>query len=196
MPKTTLTFLVGSFNNPAETLLTLASLNLQQINNEMVLRITVVDNSDNVVAAKNIADIADNFNYDYIKGNDPKSCYNVVSEVAKQTETDWICFASADCYYVPAFSFLMLEAARRYDADFVYCDGLFDPRLHGRGIYSVLNVFPEIRFIDKAGFIIKKRIFSGFPSHPQDWRDGQLVEDLVKQGVKMAKAKGVLWVHN
>jgi glycosyltransferase involved in cell wall biosynthesis len=191
----TLTFIVNTFNNPLELLGCLASLKLQKLNDKFKVNVHVADNSDQPCLADNIKDTCNLFE-DIVYHKTSGDCYSAIEEIYESIETDWFCFASSDCYYVPGFAFLMLEASVRYSADFVYCDCVYDPRLHGRSIYSVLNTVPENCWIDKTSFIIKKQLFNGFPQHSKDWRDGALVEELVKANVKMCKAKGVLLFHN
>jgi GT2 family glycosyltransferase len=116
---------------------------------------------------------------------------------------DWLCFPSADSYYVPGFARIMLQAAQANGWEFVYCDVLYDPRLAAyRGAqdeYSVLDVAPEIGRIDKTGFLVTARAFAsvgGWPPHPLDFRDGALAERLVATGIRHGKAKGPMVVHN
>src|ERR1700688_397364 len=110
---------------------------------------------------------------------------------------EWLCFPSDDSLYVADCSKIMLETAEREKADLVYCDcvnkqgsvmGTWPP-------YSVLNVQPRIGLIDKSCFILKREKFTGFPPHPQDYRDGALIEKLVAEGIRGAKAPGVLVVR-
>lgn len=173
----------------------LAALRLQVLNSEFDIEMHVADNSDDEIISGDIVEICSQFDANYYKCGG-KSCYDSATKVAKKIEVDWLCFASSDCYYVPMFSMIMLEVAVRCKSDLVYCNMLYDPRLHGRGIYSVLETFPEFRWIDKGGFIIKAFRFKGFPPHELDWRDGALVESFVKKGYRLDKAKGVLVVHN
>lgn len=193
-----LAFIVNAFENPLEVTCCLSSLLLQWPSEAYKIQIHVADNSktDFVKQLFTIGcfSLINNITYHKTEGH----CYTASEQVAKSLEgqTDYLCFASSDGYYVPGFSSIMLETAARTQADLVYCNVLYDPRLHGRGIYSVLDSFPEIRWIDKTNFIVRADKFNGWPSHPQMWCDGQFVEDLVKSGGKVVKAKGVLVVHN
>ena len=189
-----LAFIVNAFENPLELTCCLASLKLQKTNTEFDIEIHVADNSkDRFEHIQEVCKLFQGVVYHKTEGT---SCYKSAEDVVSKIQADWLSFASSDCYYVPGFSIILMEVAHRLRSDFVYCDMLYDPRLHGRGLYSVLNTFPEMRWIDKVCFMIKTEHFKGFPQHKDDWRDGALVEDCVKRNLKMHKAKGVLVVHN
>lgn len=194
---TTLAFIVNAFENPAELRCCLASLQLQWQSATYKIEIHVADNSKKIRPRLNkIELLCEELGafYHITEGH----CYTASEYVANfiNGRADYLCFASSDGYYVPGFSSIMLETAMRTNADLVYCNVLYDPRLHGRGIYSVLDSFPELRWIDKTNFIVKASCFRGWPTHPQMWCDGQFVENLVASGGKIAKAKGILVVHN
>lgn len=188
----TLAFIVNAFQNPLEVQCCLASLRLQWPSDAFKIDIHVADNSRN----DNLKSICEDYNAKWHKTEG--HCYTGSEQVVAKLagSVDYLCFASSDGYYVPGFSSIMMETAFRTQADLVYCNVLYDPRLHGRGIYSVLDSFPELRWIDKTNFIVRASCFQGWPSHPQMWCDGQFVEDLVRSGGKLAKAKGILVVHN
>lgn len=188
---TTLAFIVNAYENPLEVRCCVSSLLLQWPSETYNTQVHVADNSNKTAA---VAAVCSSLNvyWHQTEGH----CYTASEQVASKIEADYLCFASSDGYYVPGFSSIMLETAMRTNADLVYCNVLYDPRLHGRGIYSVLDSFPEIRWIDKTNFIVKASCFRGWPAHPQMWCDGQFVENLVASGAKIAKAKGILVVHN
>lgn len=189
-----LAFIVNAFENPDEVLCCLASLKLQWPSEFYKIQIHVADNSRKEKGNIYINTICTKLGVIHHKTDG--HCYTASEQVVNKIEADWLCFASSDGYYVPGFSSIMMETALRTNADLVYCNVLYDPRLHGRGIYSVLDSFPEIRWIDKTNFIVRKSLFKGWPTHPQMWCDGQFVEDLVKEGKNIQKAKGILVVHN
>lgn len=190
---TSLAFIVSAFENSLELTCCLASLKLQAKNNEMSIAIHVADNSvEHAAYVQQACALFEGVVYHKTSGG----CYKAAEQVNREIRADWLCFASSDSYYVPGFAQIMLETAIRCKSDLVYCDCLYDPRLHGRGVYSVLNVFPEMRWIDKTCFIVRRELFKGFPKHEQDWRDGALVEQFVSKGYRLAKAKGILVVHN
>ena len=125
-----------------------------------------------------------------------KTCYESAEMVAPKTNGDWLCFPSDDSLYVCEFSRIMLETAARENADLVYCDCVYrQDAAAGGWRYSVLDTQPKIGAIDKTCFIVKRDLFEGFPQHPKGWRDGALIEQLVKEGARHAKAPGVLCVH-
>lgn len=194
-----LAFIVNAFENPMEVRCCLASIQLQWLSEAFKIHIHVADNSKGTRYQDEIRAICLEYTNDRIPVTHHQTeghCYTGSEQVARQITADWLCFASSDGYYVPGFSVLMLGTAMRSNADLVYCNVLYDPRLHGRGIYSVLDSFPEICWIDKTSFIVKSSWFKGWPAHPNMYCDGQFVEDLIRDGGKVAKAKGVLVVHN
>lgn len=193
-----LAFIVNTCNDPLALSCCLASIKLQKLNRECTIGVYVIDNSSSELMAANIKEVCRMFCAEYISYETKDSCYTV-SEMLLGTDLvkeDFICFASSDGYYVPGFTQIMLEVVNRLGSDLVYCNCLYDPRLHGRGLYSVLDTLPEMRWIDKTCFIIRRSLFKGWPPHEKDWRDGALVEAWVKKGYRLDKAKGVLVVHN
>lgn len=195
----TLAFIVNAFENYMQLTCCLSSLQLQWTSKTFNAIIHVADNSKDANERSMIRSTCQELGSDTVPVQYHKTeghCYTASHQVAKNIAADYFCFASSDGYYVPGFSSIMMETAARTDADFVYCNALYDPRLHGRGIYSVLDSFPEMRWIDKTNFIVRSTKFKGWPAHPQMWCDGQFVEDLVASGGKIAKAKGILVVHN
>jgi len=124
-------------------------------------------------------------------------CYESANMVAEKALGDWLCFPSDDSLYVQGFSRIMLETAERTGADLVYCDCIYKTGSEKNNWppYSVLNVEPRMGKIDKTCFILRRELFKGFPPHPKFWCDGALIEQLVAQGVRHAKAPGVLVVH-
>lgn len=112
-------------------------------------------------------------------------------------EGGWLCFPSDDSLYVCGFTEIMLGEAHRTSAGLVYCDIDYrsaNPASKWKS-YSILETEPRMGRIDKISFILRRELFIGFPPHPKGWRDGALVEQLVQQGVKTAKAPGVLVLH-
>jgi len=188
-------FIVSTCNDADSLLTVLSSLNNQKLNEEIKMEVHIADNSKTDLERARTKKVCDLFNYTYHETHG-KDCYPSAEEVVATLKADYLCFPSSDGYYVPGFTITMLEVAHRLESDVIYCDCLYDPRLHGRGIYSVLNTFPEMRWIDKTCFIIKSSIFKGFPPHKDRWCDGQLIEDLAKADYRLDKAKGVLGVHN
>ncbi len=193
-----LAFIVSTHNDPLALSCCLASIRLQKLNSECTIRIYVTDNSTDPLAMDNIMGVCRMYDASYYLMQHKEASYGSSAALLADglVLEDYICFASSDGYYVPGFTITMLEVAQRLDSAMVYCNCLYDPRLHGRGVYSVLDTVPEMRWIDKTSFIVRRTLFKGWPPHPKDWRDGALVEEFVKDGHRIDKAKGVLVVHN
>lgn len=129
--------------------------------------------------------------------------YESAEIAALEAKGDWLCFPSDDSLYVQKFAEIMLAAAYRETAegvsshsDLVYCDCVYhrpdEPRWKP---YTVLSTEPRMGKIDKTCFILRRKLFDGFPQHPGGWSDGALIEQLVRDSVKHAKAPGVLCIH-
>ncbi len=112
-------------------------------------------------------------------------------------EGDWLCFPSDDSLYVADFAKIMIETAVREQADLVYCDMVYKcgSEVNEWKPYSILESEPRMGKIDKTNFIIRRELFKGFPPHPRNWRDGALIEQVIRDGAKPAKAPGVLVLH-
>lgn len=128
-----------------------------------------------------------------------KSCYRSANLVHPEIiKGDWVCFPSDDSLYVCKFSEIMLRTAVEKKADLVYCDCVYrkgetaNPQWKD---YTVLSTEPRMGKIDKTCFILRRELFNGFPQHPKGWCDGALIEQLVRDGVRHAKAPGILVVH-
>jgi Glycosyl transferase family 2 len=195
MPKCS--FIVSAYDQFDELILLLMSLKMQT---EPDWEAIVCDNHPAARNSMPIAHVGDPRIRTVWTGEDCKSCYESANRVAPQAKGEFLCFPSCDDYYVPQFLSLML---RQSQADLIYCDFVHDPRDatgNGHHYYRVINAEPKIGTIDKAGFLLRRRRFLPFP-----WErngeghlsaDGMLVEDLVRSGIRTAKAPGVLWVHN
>ncbi len=118
------------------------------------------------------------------------NCYESANMMAQKSKGEWLCFPSDDSLYVCKFSEIMLETAAREKADLVYCDCVYrqDKTIGAWPAYQVLNTKAQMGQIDKTCFIVKRDVFEGFPTHPKGWCDGALIEQMVKNGVSMAKA--------
>jgi len=132
------------------------------------------------------------------------NCYDSANLIAPKATGDWVCFPSDDSLYVEGFSSIMLETADRFKADLVYCDCVYRQSegtyKSGGGArrwpaYSVLDVQPRMCCIDKTTFILRRELFKGFPPHEKNFLDGALIDQLVAQDVRYAKAPGILAVH-
>jgi len=194
-----ITYIVSAYDRPAHLRCCLASLALQE------------EPKDVIVACNSLVpEIRDQHNrithsFDFgcvfpARDWGATECYDAIEAVVKEVplDGDWLCFPSDDSYYVPAFSKIMMDAARANDWELVYCDMLYDERsLYGA--YSVFPVDPWPCSIDKTCFILKRERFIPFPGKVPGGAsasDGLLVQQLVKDGIRHGKAPGVLVVHN
>jgi len=130
-------------------------------------------------------------------GFDADDCYKSANLVAPNADGDWLCFPSDDSLYVADFQRIMIETAVRTQADLVYCDMVYKcgSEQNDWKPYTVLDAMPRMGRIDKTNFIIRRELFKGFPSHRRNWRDGALIEQVIRDGAKPAKAPGILVVH-
>jgi glycosyltransferase involved in cell wall biosynthesis len=182
-------FIVSAFDRPRHLACLLRSLRLQT---EQSFEVIVTDNArDVVIAAENAAQVYelndDRFQYERSALPD---CYASANYGARLAKGDYLCFPSDDNYYVPRFLEEMLAPA----LDLVYCDCIYD----GYGVhYAPMEVAPVAGHIDKGGFLVRHEKFPQFPPGPPGHgADGQLVEQLVREGVSHVKVPGYLWVHN
>ncbi len=161
--------------------------------------VIVSDNSpDKEARSKNfklVKGFDERFAYIYTNRGD---CYSAAEVAEKFCEGDFLCFPSDDSYYVPVFAELMLAAEERNQWDLVYCNMLYDARFNGQ-YYAPVNVQPIVNSIDKTGFILRRSWFEGFPGKVKDGpckADGELIESLLKRGIRHGKVPDVLVVHN
>ncbi len=212
-----ISFIISYFDRPLSLITCVASLLQQDGGNEII----ICDNSTRVENQLVGASI-ENWVHDNTLGlagtahkvrylptyvdcpPDFNSGYKAQNIGATHATGDWYCFPSEDCYYVPGFSRIMLQAALEHrcpdEPDFVYCDMLYDPRynqLISEGIYSVVTSYPRPRFMDKSNFIVKSHLFRGFDEqHPHGYGDWLFIDRLLKEGRRLTKAPGVLMAHN
>lgn len=194
-----ITYIVCCHDEPYQLTCLLYSLKCQTNGNFEVI-VTDRDSSPNNAAHQKliVERMYDKrFSYTFTKAPD---IYSAAEEAAPKAKGDFLCFPSADGYYVPGFTQVMLDTAKEQNADLVYCDMLYDPRMFG--VYDVLDVAPQTYRIDKTGFIVKKEWLLKIPfpgKEPAPGRtpsDGLFIEELIKAGIRHAKAPGVLVVHN
>ncbi len=188
-----ISFLVTAHSKPAALKITLSSLILQKsIKAEVIVsnnaKGKMADEISNVCAVYGISCII----------NSSHDCYSACEHIAKYATGKYICFPSEEDYYTPVFGKKLLDHARRYKLELVYCDSLYDSRYIGS--YEVMRVQPIIGHIDKGGFLLRRNLFNGFPGVPDDdvpaLCDGLLIEKLRTEGISFGKIPEVLWVHN
>lgn len=125
-------------------------------------------------------------------------CYYAADMAAtKWAQGEWVCFPSDDSYYVPLFLDRMMTWAVEWD--FIYCDMLYASKWTDWK-YSVMDVSPIRQHIDKTCFLLRRELFHGFPGKKNGYpceADGELAEELVREGISHGKCPGgALVVHN
>lgn len=199
-----ISFIVSSWNRPLPLLTCISSLLQQDGQNEII----VCDNTPEGANKEEIWVLCEKLKvkfYDTSKQCPPNinAGYKAQNIGARTAKSDWLCFPSDDCYYVPGFAKVMLDAALEMRWELVYCDMLYDPRYNrvaSEGVYAVVPVYPRLRFIDKSNFIVRSSKFprSGFSeTHPNGYGDWEMINHLIKEkNIKHGKAPGILMVHN
>lgn len=191
-------FIVSVYDRPDMLNVCLASLAVQP-----EPKIIVCNNSENDGVTAKVREIVSRYGGVHAwtgTAYGAGTCYESANIVAKDYLRDeqWLCFPSDDSYYVEDFSKIMLQTADTEKADLVYCDCVYRSGKTGNQqwpAYSVLNVSPRMGRIDKTCFIVRRDKFKGFPAHTREYRDGALIESLMAEGIRHAKAPGVLVVH-
>ncbi len=190
-----ISFIVTAHSKPDALRITLQSLLLQK---KCSVEILVSNNQINPVMSKQISSVCAWFpTVREIKNKQPE-CYSAIKQLAPLATGKYICFPSEEDYYTPVFGIKLLEHARRYKLELVYCDSLYDSRYIGS--YEVMRVQPLIGHIDKGGFLLRRNLFTEFPGTPDEeiatLCDGYLIEKLRADGISFGKIPEVLWVHN
>lgn len=190
-----ISFIVSVVDRMGSLRACLASLAVQAPPFEIIVCCNSTDDAVNEECER----ISDSFGGRMLRTGDmgAKSCYESAEIAVHYAKGEWVCFPSDDGLTVEHFSAIMLETAHQSGADLVYCDMVYrqHPNAGSWSPYRVMTVEHRIGRMDKSNFILKRSLFAGFPPHPFDWRDGALIEKLVKDGVRFAKAPGVLVVH-
>ncbi len=166
--------------------------------NEADKEILVCCNCTDDAAIEDCRAVCERYGASYhLTGFEADNCYDSANKVALLSNGDWLCFASDDSLYVADFQKVMIGTAVREKADLVYCDCVYKcgSEVNGWKPYSLLESEPRMGKIDKTNFIIRRELFKGFPPHPRNWRDGALIEQVIRDGAKPAKAPGVLCIH-
>lgn len=189
-----ISFVVSVLDRPRFLNCCLASLHVQR---ETPAQIIVACNGLEEAIRQSCKSIAELYGAEFVETGllGAKCCYDSANMVIDRIRGEWVCFPSDDSLYVFDFSTIMLRTASKNNADLVYSDCVYR---HDKGTwpdYEVLVSSPKLGRIDKTNFILKRRLFGGFPPDMRGWRDGALIDGLVKRGAKAAKAPGVLVVH-
>lgn len=180
-------FIVSAFNRPDALACLLFGLKIQT---ERDFEVIVADNSDGDINAAVVRAI-DDPRFRHFRAN-ARECYESSNLAATQAQGEYLCFPSDDDYYAPRFLELMFHYG---DADLIYCDWVYD----GHGCEcGFAAAQPVVGSIDKGGFLLRRSKFTGFPGPFGVCRaaDGQLVEEVVRNGATHQHVSIVGWVHN
>lgn len=195
-----ITFIVCAHDEPDTLTCCLYSLKCQSFKDFDVIVTDRMSTPNNAAHQKRIVERMQDKRFTYMFTEAP-DIYTAAEEAAKHAKGEYLCFPSADSYYVPLFAETVLKVAEQTNADMVYCDMLYDPR-YNRFCYDVMTTAPALYFIDKTGFIVKKEWLEKVPfpgKAPVPSRtpsDGLFIDEIVRQGAKCEKAPGVMIVHN
>jgi glycosyltransferase involved in cell wall biosynthesis len=124
------------------------------------------------------------------------NCY-YASEYAveKFAAGEWVGFPSDDSLYTPYYASKLLHLADQANLELVYCDMVMDAAESG----GVLNSQACCCNIDKTNFLLKRSRFFPWPGkHPEglgSCSDGNLIDELVAQGIRHGKVPHLLCVH-
>lgn len=196
-----ISFIVSAYERPLSLRCCLASLAVQEGDNEIIVCANNLYWQHEQVVNEFLKDpvYEKPLNIRWIATRElgAVECYDAAAIAAKEAKGDYLCFPSDDSMYVQGFAREMIYQAKANRADLVYCDCIYrqDPRIGKWPDYKFLITQPLMGRIDKTCFIVRRDLFTEFPPHPKGWRDGALIEQLVSQGVRHAKATGVLVVH-
>lgn len=181
-------FVVSAFSRPDALACLLFGLKIQT---ERDFEVIVADNSNGDETVEVLRMLEDPRFGLFLAGG--RDCYESSNLAASKAQGEYLCFPSDDDYYAPRF----LELMFRYggDADLIYCDCVYDG--HG-GECGVMAAEPKMGSIDKAGFLLRRSKFTGFPGPFGVCRaaDGQLVEEVIRNGASHQKVNVMGWVHN
>ncbi len=189
-----ISFIISVYDRTEMLRACLASLDVQDGNNQQIV---CCNSCETHAIEKAKAVCGDNATLRTTGLVGARSCYESADWVKSEASNPWVCFPSDDSLYVQGFSRIMLQTANLHAADLVYCDCVYrqDKAAGNWPEYTTLETEPRMGKIDKTCFILRRELFRGFPPHPKGWSDGALIEQLVAQGVRHAKAPGCLVVH-
>ncbi len=194
-----ISFIVSVYDRPLSLDVCLATLGIQKFKSDVTVCLNGL--GENILAACSLVVGHHDVRLLETGKMGARDSYESAGMAAPHTTGEWLCFPSDDSLYVENFSGIMLETAARTGAELVYCDCVYKQgSVNGKWpAYTVLDVQPSMGRIDKTTFIVKKSLFCslryGFPPHARGYRDGALIEELMRAGVRHAKAPGVLVVH-
>jgi hypothetical protein len=188
----TLCAIVSAYDRPEKLRLVLQCMKVQTFTRDLFDVIVTDDSADgaNLLIAKD-------FGYRGIH-TQVRDCYAAAEIACKATNAVYVWFPSDDDWFCPHFAERLMQAAYANAWDLVYCDMLWGPRTTGK--YEPWQVTPRVGRIDKAGFIVRRKLVidaGGFPEKKRkpNCSDGMLVERIVRKCFKYGKVNEVLWCH-
>lgn len=193
-----LSFIVSAFNRPLHLRLCLSALIIQTFAD---FEIIVMDNAvDSDIRAQNraLCEMDERIRYfpSYNGDQSRISCYFSGDYAAlKLAQGEWLSFPSEDSWYAPWYAEKLLRLAGEQNLELVYSNLL----MTGPNGTGVLNCEARVCMIDKTNFLVKRDRFIPFPNKQPDGSgscsDGDLIDDLVRQGIRHGKYPEVLAAH-
>ncbi len=194
--------IIGAFNRPGRLRTFLASLIDQTFTD---FEAVVTDNSTDPHAIEQqrmLCNVDSRIRYEHTgeRAWDERiairSLYTAAEIGVSMTTGEWLSFPNDDGYFVPWYFERMIKKAEDDNLEFVYCD-----LVHGRPdiAHYALNCQPWGCALDKTNFMFKRAWM------PAEWpgklynygmADGDLINLLVKNGIRHGKLGQLLVVHN
>jgi hypothetical protein len=191
-PHPIVTIVIGAYNRPRQLAVLLHCLQVQTLE---AWEAIVVHETPSAEVRQVVASLADR----RVKYLEIPARVRDWGNTCKETGTaiaagEWIGHSNDDNYYAPEYMRMMVDAAVKQEADFVYCD-----MVHSHQQYRVLETAPVVGRIDCGGWlcragIVKATVWPAPKSDPQ--ADGHYVERLLQKCRGVIKVKAVLFVHN
>lgn len=190
MPR--VTFIVSCYDRPLALRLCLSSLVLQT---EREWEAIVCDNSkDHAVQARHYGFSLMDPRIRYVHTNAIDSYYSAEMVIGEATG-DFVAFPSDDSFYTCHYLKKMLWMADNHNLELVYSDIVMDGPTSG----GVLSCEARVCMIDKTNFLLKRERFIPFPAkNPEGMgscSDGELIDELVRQGIRHGKVPHPICVH-
>lgn len=193
-----ISFIVSAHSRPEHLRLCLQSLDVQTIPDWEAI---VTDSaSDDVVALSHKVICSEFSRVRYVR-TPPElriDCYYSSEYALPLTSGEWLCFPSDDSYYVPCFAEKVL--AMGADCDLVVCDFVWGRTVDGRVEYSYREAAPQVCFVDKTTFVIRRDRMIPWPQKNPNGVptccDGLLVEAVAASGARVSRMTDLLVVHN
>jgi glycosyltransferase involved in cell wall biosynthesis len=185
-----ITFIVSAYDRPLALNLCLLSLVLQKDERWDAI---VTDNSTNPslnARHQEICGIDKRFQYLHTANVAGVNCYSAANHAIQFATGEFVGFPSDDSYFVPEYADKLLRNADAYDLELVYADLV----MTGYNDGGILVGDAQACHLDKTNFILKRSRF--IPFSIADCADGELIAELVKQGIRHRRVGHPLAVHN